>query len=93
MVIAAAKRGTRAVGVEYNPDLVDLSHRRAREADVVDKATFVQGDMVEADISKATVLALFLLPEHLERLRDKFLSLTPGTGDCAQHVRCSWMGA
>jgi SAM-dependent methyltransferase len=79
MAIAAAKRGARAVGVEYNPDLVELSRRRAREADVADKATFVQGDMFEADISKATVLALFLLPENLERLRDKFLSLPPGT--------------
>ncbi len=79
MVIAAAKRGARAVGVEYDPDLVELSRRRAREADVADKANFVQGDMFEADISKATVLALFLLPQNLERLRDKFLSLPPGT--------------
>ena len=79
MIIAAAKRGARAVGVEYDPDLVELSRRRAREADVADKATFVQGDMFEADISKATVLALFLLPQNLERLRDKFMSLPPGT--------------
>ena len=79
MVIAAAKRGARAVGVEYNADLVELSRRRAREANVADKATFVQEDMFEADISKATVLALFLLPEHLARLRNKFLALPPGT--------------
>jgi SAM-dependent methyltransferase len=78
-VIAAAKRGARALGVEYNNDLVELSRLRARDAGVADKATFVQGDMFEADISKATVLALFLLPENLERLRDKFLTLPPGT--------------
>ena len=78
-VIAAARRGARALGVEYNDDLVELSRQLALEAGVADKATFVQGDMFEADISQATVLALFLLPENLERLRDKFLTLRPGT--------------
>jgi SAM-dependent methyltransferase len=78
-VIAAAKRGARGVGFEYNPDMVALSERLAREAGVADKATFVQGDMYEADISNATVMALFLLPSNLEKLRDKFLRLKPGT--------------
>jgi phospholipid N-methyltransferase len=78
-VIAAAKRGARALGVEYNNDLVQFARQRAREAGVADKANFVQGDMFEADISKATVLPLFLLPENLERLQDKLLALTPGT--------------
>jgi SAM-dependent methyltransferase len=77
-VIAAARRGARALGVEYNPDLVALSKRAAAAAGVADKATFVQGDMFEADISKATVLMLFLLPDHMERLTPKFLQLTPG---------------
>ena len=53
MVIAAARRGARAHGVEYNPDLVVLSRRAATLAGVSDKATFSQGDMFEADISKA----------------------------------------
>jgi hypothetical protein len=78
-VIAAAKRGARALGVEYNDDLVELSRQLADKAGVADKATFVQGDMFAADISKATVLALFLLPDNLDRLRDKFLALPPGT--------------
>jgi precorrin-6B methylase 2 len=78
-IIAAAKRGARAVGVEYNPDMVTLSQRLAKEAGVADKATFVQGDMYEADISKATVLALFLLPSNLDKLAPKFLALKPGT--------------
>lgn len=78
-IIAAAKRGARAVGVEYNPDMVALSQRLAREAGVADKATFVEGDMFAADISNATVLALFLLPDNLDKLRDKFLRLRPGT--------------
>jgi SAM-dependent methyltransferase len=79
MVIAAARRGARALGVEYDEDLVELSRQLALDAGVADKATFVRGDMFEADISEATVLALFLLPENLERLRDKFLALRPGT--------------
>lgn len=78
-VIAAAKRGARAYGFEYNPDMVALSRRRAQEAGVADKATFIEGDMYEADISKATVLALFLLPSNLDKLAPKFLALRPGT--------------
>jgi hypothetical protein len=78
-VIAAAKRGARALGVEYNPDMVALSRRLAKEAGVEDRATFVEGDMFEADLSKATVLALFLLPNNLDKLHQKFLELKPGT--------------
>lgn len=78
-VIAAAKRGARALGVEYNPKMVALSQRAAAAAGVADSALFVEGDMFAADISEATVLALFLLPENLERLKPKFLDLKPGT--------------
>jgi SAM-dependent methyltransferase len=78
-VIGAAKRGARGVGFEYNPDMVALSRRLAQEAGVANRATFVEGDMYQADFSKATVLALFLLPSNLEKLRDKFLALKPGT--------------
>jgi SAM-dependent methyltransferase len=78
-VIAAAKRGAQALGVEYNPDMVELSKRLAREAGVAEKAQFVQGDMFQAEFSKATVLALFLLPSNLLQLRDKFANLRPGT--------------
>jgi ubiquinone/menaquinone biosynthesis C-methylase UbiE len=79
MVIAAAKRGARAIGVEFNPEMVKLSRQLAREAGVADRATFVEGDMYEADISKATVLALFLLTDNLKRLEPKFRALPPGT--------------
>lgn len=78
-VIAAAKRGARGLGVEYNPEMVELSRRIAAKEGVSDKATFVQGDMFEADFSGATVLALFLLPDNLLKLRPKFLELKPGT--------------
>jgi SAM-dependent methyltransferase len=78
-VIAAAKRGARALGVEYDENLVQVSRRAAAAEGVADRARFVQGDMFEADISKATVLALFLLPDNLERLKPKFERLRPGT--------------
>jgi SAM-dependent methyltransferase len=77
-VIAAAKRGARAHGVEYNPDLVEFSKRAARKARVGDRATFERGDVFEADFSKATVVVLFLLPEMNRRLRPKLLALKPG---------------
>ncbi len=78
-VIAAAKRGARALGVEYNPDLVEVSRHAAAKEGVADKAVFLQGDMFKADISQATVLALFLLPDNLRRLTPKFLDLRPGS--------------
>ena len=78
-VIAAARRGARGLGVEYNPDMVELAKRNAQKAGVADKAQFVQGDMYVAEFSQATVLALFLLPENLNKLRAKFADLKPGT--------------
>ena len=52
-----------------------------------DKATFIEGDMYEADISKATVLALFLLPHNLNKLTAKFLALKPGSRKSSQRIR------
>jgi SAM-dependent methyltransferase len=78
-IIAAAKRGATAIGVEFNPEMVALSNRLAKEAGVAGKATFIEGDMFTADISKATVMALFLLPDNLRKLSDKFYNLRPGS--------------
>ena len=78
-VIAAAKRGARAHGIEYNPDMVDLSTRNAAEAGVSDKATFAKADIFESDFSKATVITMFLLPDINLRLRPTLLNLKPGT--------------
>jgi len=78
-VIAAAKRGARGRGVEWNQDMVELSRRIAEQEGVADKAEFVQGDMYGADISQATVLALFLLTENLNKMVPKFLDLKPGS--------------
>ena len=78
-VIAAARRGARALGVEYNPELVAFARRNAAQAGVADRATFVQGDMYEADISQASALILFLIPMNLTKLTPKFVALKPGT--------------
>lgn len=78
-VITAAKRGIRAMGVEYNPDMVALSRRNAEAAGVGDKARFVQGDIFETNFSDATVLTLFLLPDLNVRLRPTILEMKPGT--------------
>ena len=79
MVIAAARRGARAIGVEYDPLLVRTSREAAARAGVARLARFRQGDMYAARFPDATALALFLLPTNLARLRETFLSLTPGT--------------
>ncbi|HET7219393.1 MAG TPA: class I SAM-dependent methyltransferase [Vicinamibacterales bacterium] len=78
-VITAAKRGATAVGIEYNPDMVELSKKNAEKEGVTGKATFMKADLFETDFSKATVITMFLLPEINVRLRPKILDLKPGT--------------
>ena len=79
-VITAAKRGARSFGIEYNPDMVELSRRNAAAAKVSpDRATFVQADLFETDFSKANVVTLFLLPSINMKLRPKILDMAPGT--------------
>ena len=78
-VITAAKRGAHALGVEYNPDMVALSKRNAEAAGVADRVEFVQADLFETDLSKATVITMFLLPDINLKLRPKLLGLKPGT--------------
>jgi hypothetical protein len=67
------------MGVEFNPDMVTLSQNRAREAGVSNLATIQRGDLFEADLSKATVITMFLLPDINLKLRPKILDLRPGT--------------
>jgi hypothetical protein len=78
-VITAAKRGGKARGIEYNPDMVELSKRNAAKEGVSDKASFVNADLFESDFSDATVITLFLLPDINIRLRPKILDMKPGT--------------
>jgi precorrin-6B methylase 2 len=79
LVITAAKRGARAQGVEYNPDMVALSQRNAQKEGVADKATFVKADLFQTDFSKADVITMFLLPSINLKLRPQILKLKPGT--------------
>jgi hypothetical protein len=78
-VITAARRGVKALGIEFNPDMVALSRRNAATEGVANKVTFVQGDIFESDFSKATVITMFLLPELNLRLRPTLLDMKPGT--------------
>ena len=78
-VITAAKRGIRAHGIEYNPDMVELSKRNAAKAGVSQRASFEKADLFESDFSKATVITMFLLPDINLKLRPKILDLKPGT--------------
>jgi len=78
-VITAAKRGATAMGIEYNPEMVELSKKNAATANVTEKATFAKADLFETDLSKATVITMFLLPDINIKLRPKILNLKPGT--------------
>jgi len=78
-VITAAKRGVKALGIEYNPDMVELSKRNAATERVTDRATFVKADLFETDFSQASVITMFLLPDINLKLRPKILDLKPGT--------------
>ena len=78
-VIAAARLGARAIGVELEPNLVELSRQRARAAGLAELAEFVAADLFEYDLSPATVITMFLLPDINFRLRPILFALEPGT--------------
>jgi SAM-dependent methyltransferase len=78
-VITAAKRGARALGIEYNPDMVELSKRNAAKEGMNGKANFQQADLFKSDFSQASVITMFLLPDINIKLRPKILGMKPGT--------------
>ena len=80
IVIAAAKNyGARGIGVELDGILVETSNRNAEVAKVADKVRFVQGDALVADLSRATVVTVYLLPALMRELQPRFIQLAPGT--------------
>ena len=79
IVIAAAKIGARALGIEYNPDLVEYARRAAEREGVSARATFVQADIFQSDFSEATVVTMFLTSDVILKLQPKLLALSPGT--------------
>jgi SAM-dependent methyltransferase len=78
-VITAAKLGATARGIEYDPNMVELSKRNAAAAGVSQRAQFAKADLFESDFSNATVVTMFLLPSINMRLRPKLLEMRPGT--------------
>ncbi len=79
-VIAAAKKfGARSLGIEFTPELVDLSTRNAAREGVTANAKFIRGDIFETDFSQATVVTLYLLPGLNLKLRPRILDMKPGT--------------
>jgi protein-L-isoaspartate O-methyltransferase len=81
IVIAAAQKfGARGLGIELDAALVEKSRQNAWAAKVAEKAQFVQGDVLVADISKATVVTVYLLPALMTKLQARFIDeLAPGT--------------
>jgi precorrin-6B methylase 2 len=93
IVIAAARKyGARGLGIELDAKLVDVSRENARRAGVADRVSFVQGDVLEADFSKASVVMVYLLPGLIDQLERRFLSqLKPGTRIVSHSFRmASW---
>jgi SAM-dependent methyltransferase len=78
-VIAAGKLGARAMGIEYNPDMVSLSIKNAEKAGMGDKVKFIKADIFETDFHEATVITMYLLPSLNIKLRPKLLDMRPGT--------------
>ena len=80
IVTEAAKRGARALGIDLDSYLIELCRRRARENGLEQLASFEQKDIYEVDLSPATVVTMYLLPEHNLKLRDKLKrEVRPGT--------------
>ena len=79
VIAAAQKFGARAMGIEYNPDMVALSIKNAEQAGLGDKVKFIKADLFETDFSQATVITMYLLPAINIKLRPKILDMRPGT--------------
>ena len=81
LVITAAKRyQARGVGIELQPELIEMANAGAKKEEVADRVKFVQGDLFETDIREASVITLYLLPQFVTRLVPRFRAeLRPGT--------------
>ena len=79
IVIEAAKRGARGLGVDYDPRLVKVASGNARRAGVGDRARFETRDIFDTDLSRASVITMYLLPDFNAKLLPRLLRLKPGT--------------
>ena len=78
-ITAAKKFGTRGLGIDIDPERIKEANENLKTSGVGDKVRFVQGDLFEQDLSQATVITLYLLPELNLKLRPTLLKLKPGT--------------
>lgn len=79
IVIGAAQRGAQALGIEIDPTLVERAQLAAIQAGVSAQARFANQDLFVTDLTPASVITLYLLPEVNLQLRPKLLALKPGT--------------
>lgn len=79
VVTAASRYGTKGTGVDIDPHRIKEANENAEKANVTDKVTFIQGNLFEQDISDATVVTLYLLPDVNLKLKPELLKLKPGT--------------
>src|SRR5438067_1114809 len=79
IVIEAAKRGARGLGVDLDPNLVKLATQNALAAGVAERARFEVRDIFETDLSRASVVTMYLLPDFNAKLQPRLLALKPGT--------------
>ena len=87
LILAAQKYGARGIGVEIDHRLVDLSRQIAREGEVADRVTFIEGDLFDVDISPATVVTLYLSPTVNNDLKPMPVPNCVGHADCLARVR------
>ena len=78
-ITAAKKFGTRGVGIDIDPERIKEANENLKTSGVGDKVRFIQGDLFQQDLSKATVITLYLLPALNLKLRPTLLKLKPGT--------------
>jgi SAM-dependent methyltransferase len=79
VIVAARRHGARGMGVEIDPTLVARSNENARRAGVADRVRFVEQDLFKTDLTQATVITMYLLPDVNLQLRPSLLALKPGT--------------
>jgi SAM-dependent methyltransferase len=84
-IYAAKHFGARGIGVELEENLVNLSRRTAESQGVAPRVQFIQDDLFKADLSVASVIALYISPGVMERLKPRLLELRPGTRVVSHH--------
>jgi len=92
-IAAARDFGARGLGIEFDPDLVGFSIRSAARQGVAGRARFLRQDMFQTDLSEATVIALYVSQDLMDRLRPRLLALKPGTARCFAPVHSGRLGA